>query len=438
VLLTYNEPVDRSFFRLTIDGDSGSALAGQPVFQDDRTVAALLRPNAAGVLVVSWLAVGSDAHPVTGQYYFAISTPGRTGLAADLNLAATRVGSFESGAGKAGLTGVIEAGRSIEIILLYLVIGVVLLGVLVPRPRLALISGREPVSRWACRQLLAAGALSVVLMPVLFWLSADRLTELIPGLGVSRVLMSSIGAQWAVKTALWLALVGLVGVILRRPLAERSTGRRLGIGIVALAIALAGAFVAGTHVGTGSVGPEWLYIPMMAAHILLTAFWAGGLLALLLVVFPSHDPAEIWAAAGRFSRIMTVSAGILVTTGILLLVKLLANFKSLWCTTYGLVAGFKVSVVVLALVFGVVNNRLVAAHRRAEELPAAARRGRRAGPTILTLRRLVTMEAALLLGVLVLAAVLGETQLPPLFSGRALPGETQVFVQPGLLGSGCE
>jgi hypothetical protein len=66
---------------------------------------------------------------------------------------------------------------------------------------------------------------------------------------------------------------------------------------------------------------------------------------------------------------------------------------------------------------------------------------RRSGPSIRTLQRVVASEAVLLLGVLVLAAVLGETQLPPLFTGRALPGEASqnLFgVQPGLFGSGCQ
>jgi hypothetical protein len=81
---------------------------------------------------------------------------------------------------------------------------------------------------------------------------------------------------------------------------------------------------------------------------------------------------------------------------------------------------------------------MVASHRREEELPAFARAGRRAGPTIAALRRAIIVEAVLLLTVLVLAAVLGETQLPPLFNGRALPGDVQNVVEPGLFGSGCQ
>jgi putative copper export protein/methionine-rich copper-binding protein CopC len=442
VLLRFNEPVDRSFFRLTIDSNDGSAVAGTPHFQDDSTVIATLQPSAAGALVVTWLAVGLDAHPVQGQYFFAVSTPtsGAT-LQSDITRVSGRVGSFESGAGAAYLTGVIEAGRSVEVVMLYLVLGTVLIGVLVLRPRLAFAgAGGEPPTR-ALRTLLGAGAVSAALMPLLFWVSADRLTELIPGVGFSRILLSSIGAEWAAKTVLWLGLVGFVFTVLHRTGLGRPLHRRLLTALVALAVALAGAFVAGTHVGTGSAGAHGLYIPLMVAHILLTAFWAGGLLALLLVVFPGGDTEQVWAAVSRFSRIMTVTAGILVATGLLLLVRLLANFSALWCTGYGLVAGFKVATVALALVIGLANNRLVAAHRREAEQSAVARRmSRRRGPSIRTLRRVVVSEAGVLVVVIVLAAVLGETQLPPIFSGRALPGlasENILGVTPTLLGSGC-
>jgi putative copper export protein len=344
VLLKYNERVDQSFFRLTV-----------------------------------------DAHPVQGQFYFGVRTPAtQASLQSDITHVSSRVGSFESGAGATALTGVIEAGRSVEIALLYLVLGTVLTGALVLRPRLVLAgAGGSPANRRACQVLLRAGIVSAVLVPLLFWLYAGRLAELIPGVGLSRILFSSIGVQWAVKTVLWLGLVGLVATLLRRRAQGRRQDRRPLFVLVALVIALAGAFVAGTHVGTGSVGPGWVYVPMMAAHIVLTAFWAGGLLAILLVVFPSRDPVQIWAAVTRFSRIMTVTAAILVAVGVLLLGRLLANFNALWCTGYGLIAG----------------------------------------------------------GVLVLAAVLGETQLPPLFNGRALPGEAAqsiLGVTPSILGSGCQ
>jgi copper transport protein len=447
MLLHYNEPIDKDLFRLTVEGDRGSELAGAPVFQDDQTIAASLRPDASGYMVVTWVAVGLDAHPVVGQYYFGIRSPNSSAALGS----APRVTAFEAGGGASGLTGLIEAARSVEIVLLYAVLGIVFLGALLWQRRRAspatgpgaavyagpaLMVPTVPVGR-AYRVLLIAGTISAALMPLLFWLNAERLSELLIGVGISRIATSSIGVLTAVKIVLWLALVGVVAMMIRRAQESRSL-ERLPLVLAGLALALAGAFVAGTHVGTGSATPAAVYIPLMMLHILLTAFWAGGLIALVLVIVPGGDTAEIWTAVSRFSRVMTVTAAILVASGLLILLKLLNNLNALWCTTYGVVAGFKVSTVALALCFGLLNNRMVAAHRREEELPAFSRMGRRAGPTISALRRTLIIEAALLLGVLVLAAVLGETQLPPLFNGRALPGDVQNVVEPGLFGSGCQ
>ena len=442
VVLRFNERIDPSLFRLTVEGDDGAATTGQPQFPNERTVTAPIRSSASGVLVVTWVAVGLDAHPVQGQFVVGISRPGQAAaLRQNLTLAATRVGSFEAGAGRSGLTGMIEAGRSVELLLLYAVLGIVLLGVILPRPLRAAAAGAitAPTGRVrSYRVLLVAGAASAALMPVLFSLYAARLMELISGVGVRPILLSSIGAIWVSKAVLWVAVVAVAALALRRAFEDRRD-RRLEIALAALALGVAAAFVAGTHVGTGSASPSWLYVPMMMGHLLLTALWAGGLVALLLVVFPSRDPALIWAAVNRFSRVMTVTVVLLVASGAVILVKLLANLSALWCTGYGLVAGFKLATVALALAVGLVNNRMVAAHRQFEELPAAARRmARRAGPSVRLLQLVVLTEAVLLLGALVLAAVLGETQLPPLFTGRELPGVAQDVVQPGLLGAGCQ
>lgn len=457
VLLQFNEPIDRSLFRAQIDTDNGPGLSGDAVFQSDRTVLLRLRPGTSGVLTISWLAIGTDAHPVQGQFVVGIRTAAdASSLAGNLSLAVQRSGSFESGAGSGWLTAAIEAGRSLEIVLLYATLGVLMVGALalwrrsrplpagpgasLAYPRTAVATPPGALDR-AGRTLLVTGGLSLAVTPLILWFEASRITELIPGVGLGRILLSTIGAVAASKAALWAAMVAVTVVAMRRRAEARPVGRLL-VAAAALGAGLVVAFVAGTHAGTGSATPSLVYVPMMAVHVVLGALWAGGLIALLLVVFPASDESEIWPAVTRFSRVMTISLVPLVAAGALLLLRLLNNLNALWCTTYGLVAGFKVTTVLVAMVVGLVNNRFVAAHRRDEELPETARRMmRRSGPTIATLQRFVTVEAAILLGVLVLAAVLGETQLPPLFNGRVLPGDAAQDlsgVQPGLFGSGCQ
>ena len=456
VVLTYNEPVDQDLFRSQVEGKDGSVLAGKPIFLDPRTVALPLRSGVSGAFAVTWLAVGLDAHPVQGQFVLGISAAGgAAALKKDLASAASHLGDFEAGAGSGGLLVAIESARSVEIGLLYLTLGIVAIGILILGPRrraraaagamrvasVGAVSIVAPAVHRGYRAVLAASLASAALMPVLFTLYASRLTSVITGLGFGRVVTSSIGVQWSIKLVLWIALAASVTVAIRQLTHGRPLDRRLIIAQVVITLGLAAAFVSGTHVGTGSADPSLLYIPMMMGHILLTAFWAGGLFALLVLVFPIGEPTYVWAAVSRFSRVMTVTAGIMVASGVVILVKLLANFNALWCTGYGLVAGFKVLTVVLALGVGLVNNRLVAAHRNFEALPAAARqRMRRVGPSVALMQRVVLCEAGLLLGVLVLAAVLGESQLPPLLKDVFLPGEGSdagYITSSGLFGSGC-
>jgi putative copper export protein/methionine-rich copper-binding protein CopC len=457
ILVRYNEPVDKDLFRAEVDAKEGSAMAGKPVFLDPRTVVLPLRTGVSGALVVTWLAVGLDAHPVQGQFLLGVGTPGgAAALQKDLTSAASHLGDFESGAGSGGVLAAIEAGRAVEIGLLYVTLGIVMLGILTLWPRrrakgasagamrmasVGAMSIVVPTVHRGYRALLAASVGSALLMPLLFALYASRLTQVISGIGVRRVIFSSIGVQWTVKLVLWAALAAVVTVAIRHMAQGRQLDRRLVLAPVVLALSLAGAFVSGTHVGTGSADPSWLYIPLMAGHILLTAFWAGGLFALLVLVFPMGDATYAWAVIGRFSRVMTVTAGVMVASGVVVLVRLLANFNALWCTGYGVTAGFKVLIVTLALSVGLVNNRLVAAHRNYEALPPVTRqRLRRGGPSLALMRRVILCEAALLLGVLVLAAVLGESQLPPLLRNVYLPGEGQdagYVTSSGLFGSGC-
>ena len=132
---------------------------------------------------------------------------------------------------------------------------------------------------------------------------------------------------------------------------------------------------------------------MMFGHLMVTAFWAGGLAALLLVVFPTGDPARIWPAVRRYSNIMTVTIGLIVASGLVMLFRLLSgNIKGMWCSDFGVVAGFKMAVVAIAILIGAVNNRVVAYQKAQAEAPVNQFRPRRER-SISSLRRLIAVEA---------------------------------------------
>src|SRR5437660_1027313 len=164
--------------------------------------------------------------------------------------------------------------------------------------------------------------------------------------------------------------------------------------LLSLASAAAIAFGFNTHANGLSPGPLWT--AMMFGHLMLTAFWAGGLVALLIVVFPTGDPHRIWPAVSRYSNIMTVTLGLIVASGLVMLFRLLSgNIKGMWCSDFGVVAGFKMAVVGIAIVIGAINNRVVAYQKRSLEAPVNKFRPRKER-SIGSLRRLIVIEAAFL------------------------------------------
>jgi uncharacterized membrane protein len=135
---------------------------------------------------------------------------------------------------------------------------------------------------------------------------------------------------------------------------------------------------------------------------------------------------------------MTVTVGLIVVSGVVMLFRLLSgNIKGMWCSDFGVVAGFKMAVVAIAIVIGAINNRVVAYQKRALEAPINKFRPRKER-SLASLRRLIAIEAVVLGSAVLLSGALGETQLPSVFKGHFFPVDLQETVRPGLFGSGCQ
>ena len=270
-------------------------------------------------------------------------------------------------------------------------------------------------------------------MPVLFVLYVARLDSAVGDVALGEVLFSSLGETWALKTALWIGIVAACWYGLRR---YPTGSRQHDLLLLSLASGVVIAFGFNTH--ANGLSPNLLWTPMMFGHLMVTAFWAGGLAALLLLVFPTGDPARIWPAVRRFSNIMTVTVGLIVASGMVMLVRLLSgNIKGMWCSDFGVVAGFKMAVVGIAIAIGLLNNRVVAYQKRSMEAPVNKFRPRKER-SIASLRRLIAIEAVVLGSAVLLSGALGETQLPSVFKGHFFPVDLQETVRPGLFGSGCQ
>ncbi len=458
ITVHFDEAVEWQYSTIGIEDTKGhSVLAGKPQV-GNREAVLPLQPGSTGALRVSWRLVGVDAHPVTGAYVFGIGATGTAGggATADLDTAIRRMaGSLGEGRiGSAGLNWAIRGGRSVEIILLYVVLGLLLLRVLVledepattPRPgpgaaTLTALTAAEPDRGY--RMMRTLGLIAAVAMPLLFALYVARLDSAVGHVALGKVLFSSLGEEWGMKTVLWIGIAAAAIYGLRPrgpagvPLSASPTGtRQHDLLLLSLAAAATIAFGFNTHANGLSPGPVWT--AMMFGHVMVTAFWAGGLVALLLLVFPTGDPQRIWPAVSRYSNIMTVTLGLIVVTGLAMLLRLLSgNIKGMWCSDFGLVAGFKMAVVGIAIVIGAINNRVVAYQKRAMAAPVNKFRPRKER-SLHSLRRLIVIEALVLGSAVLLSGALGETQLPSVFKGHFFPADLQENVRPGLFGSGCQ
>jgi copper transport protein len=141
------------------------------------------------------------------------------------------------------------------------------------------------------------------------------------------------------------------------------------------------------------------------AHLVAGALWAGGLVALLILLgvarplSRSDREALVLACLLRFSKLAVIMVGALVLGGAYLAVRELPAPSALVTSRFGVTLLLKTAVFAGALALGGVHRRVM--------VPRIA-----AGAPAATIRRTLTVEASLLLVALAFAAVLSQTAPP--------------------------
>jgi copper transport protein len=146
-------------------------------------------------------------------------------------------------------------------------------------------------------------------------------------------------------------------------------------------------------------GASWLSQLADWVHLSAGALWLGGLVQLVLVVFPAA-PELRKEAFLRFARLAPVLIGLLVAAGLYLSVLRLPHFSDLWQESYGRVLMLKLALVWLALTWGAFHHFVVS--------PLLERAG-----GVPWLPRSIAGEAALGTAILLVAAVLVDSKPPP-------------------------
>jgi putative copper export protein len=125
----------------------------------------------------------------------------------------------------------------------------------------------------------------------------------------------------------WATLVRLVGLVLMLPTAGPPPPRALLGSVVA---ATSFAWVGHVH-SLAAAGPA---TSVLALHLLGVAFWAGGLMPLLMVS-RGRDVPRVAAIASRFGAVALVVVAALIAAGACLLCLVLQSVAEFWTSGYG-------------------------------------------------------------------------------------------------------
>lgn len=177
-----------------------------------------------------------------------------------------------------------------------------------------------------------------VLLPVLKWQTTS-------GADLWDVVSREGGAAALIR----LALLALFAASFSDFTRDAVRGRR-ALMSVGLVVALCGTLVAQSNAIEGS--HVLLKAIATMGHLLATAGWLGGLVALATVIIPRENVSELDRLIPSFSKVAFISVIVLVVTGTLHAVTVAGGVGELINSDYGLWLGLKVVVFALMLVMG--------------------------------------------------------------------------------------
>lgn len=378
IVLQFGEAVDPSSLDVEVTDGSGENLVRSVSVADDRrTVRVTTEPLSEGRYDVSWTATSTDGHPGTGELTVAVGA-----------------GESEASASWSDIPGGTPAlvGETLARWAL-LVGGVVGLGVAIVA---GAVEGRRTRGPW---RATLAGALAF---------------SLAGGVGIVAALTYRQGdfATMADSTggSIQLLVVGLLACSLGAAIvARRSSRDRLAplaaAGGLALAAMAADSVASHGQAGASAAGIDGAWVMLVGlVHVVAAAIWVGCLVVLGLTI--RSESAE--AAVPLARRLSPWAAGAVVAigvSGVFYADAHLLRWSDLLTTRYGGLLLAKAAIIVVPLAF--------AAYHRFRIMPAAS--GDRSG----RFQRTVQLEAAFLVTIILLAALLGAHPRPahPVESG---------------------
>ncbi len=165
-----------------------------------------------------------------------------------------------------------------------------------------------------------------------------------------------------------------------------------------LALAALAAQVATSH-AAAQVDSRAVLLVADFLHIAAAAAWIGGIPYFLLVLYRTHDGRAHGLVGRRFSRLLMWTVAVLVAAGLVMAVAYVGSVEAIYGTAYGVMVATKAALLLALLLFGALNNRII------------ARIARDPGVPVLRVRRFAEVEIAI--GFTVLFAAASLTSQPP-------------------------
>ena len=348
-----------------------------------------------GAYVVTWRVISADNHPVQGAFTFVVgdATPADAGEVEDL-LGAS---------GGSRVVGVAYGvGRSVAFATMLVLLGAVaFVGLAWPA------GASSPRFRRISVVCLAVLAVATVLNVVLQggYGAGLGLGDALSWSVISGVLRTRFGQVYELRLALLVAAAVLLWVLTRRPTLPRWwpwVAMVVGTGIAATP-GLAG------HAAVGSHQPFALLADVI--HVGAAAVWLGGAVMLIAVLLPTASFDDATAAVTRYSQIALVAVGVLVATGLFQAWRQVGTLEALRTTDYGKLVVTKSLLVGAVLCFAYLSRRTL------------QRRWTPTSPA--TLRRTVSLEVAVAVGVLAVTSLLVNTVPAKVLAATPQSGELE-------------
>jgi copper transport protein len=423
VQLTYDEAVEPRFAIISVTNAAGKQETTAPVHRSPAnpdTLVVPLRPHLPeGWYLIYWRAISVDGHPVQGAFTYAVGpNPGPAPEFRVPKISATAA------------TPQLLIARWVMFVSVMAAIGLFVMRLLIARPLVRRVGGSS--LRAVTVAFAVAAALGLIAIPVYLDFSTANdslrsvsdLAALVPLYRVTAFGRAIVDME--VCFALF-CLAAAVAVWVDRPERKLRSIAELVAAFGALLAAGAVLVVPGAAGHAAQTSPRGLTLLFDWLHLIAGSVWLGGLVG-VLVLWSSAPARERVAALSvcvpRFSNVAFGSVLVLAATGVGEAIDHMPAVNALWETGYGRVILVKTGLLGGALL--VASGNLL---RSRPGLIAARREPDLGEPAARLLRRLVSVEVAIVAGAVFAAAVLSS--LPPPPPAFALENSAVARVGPG-------